>query len=118
VTDAVPFATCHRCFSTAVRTTDHAGRGVCASCYWKREGTYLLHRVRLGADEHGRFTSPPIAAGTAIGVMEYVAPMPSWPADFGLLKCPVNRCGATHVGPIVGEPCPWCVDRARHAARR
>jgi len=114
MTDVVP--TCHRCSSTAVRATDNAGRGICASCYWKREGAYLLHRVRLGIDDHGQPTLTPIPAGTPIGVMVYVAPWSWWPVDFGLLKCPIYDCGATHVGPIVGEPCPWCCDRARHAA--
>lgn len=108
--------TCHRCASVAIRATDDAGRGLCASCYWKREGAYLLHRVRMGIDDNGRPTMPPIPAGTPIGVMVYVAPWPYWPVDYGLLVCPVNRCGATEVGPIVGQPCPWCCDRARNAA--
>lgn len=114
MTDVVP--TCHRCHAIGVRATDYAGRGICASCYWKREGAYLLHRVRLGLDDYGRPTLTPIPAGTPIGVMIYVAPMPYWPIDRGLLECPVYRCGATVVGPIVGQPCPWCCDRARHAA--
>lgn len=113
MTDVVP--ACHRCHAIGVRATDYAGRGICASCYWKREGAYLLHRVRLGIDDNGRPTLTPIPAGTPIGVMVYVAPWPSWPIDQGLLECPVYRCGATVVGPIVGQPCPWCCDRARHA---
>jgi hypothetical protein len=107
---------CHRCGSVDVRAADHNGRGICAPCFWKREGAWQVACLRAGLDKYGRPTLPPIPAGAPIGIMVYVAPRPYWPADFGLLECPEDRCGATHVGPIVGEPCPWCCDRARRAA--
>ena len=108
--------TCHRCQSIEVRAADSRGRFVCSRCFWRHDGNYWLHRLRLGFDDHGRLTFPQIDNAHPIGVMTYVAAWPSYPPDMGLLACPVNTCQATVVGPIVGQPCPWCVDRGRTRA--
>jgi hypothetical protein len=100
---------CSRCSSPTVVTKSLAGNDLCATCYWNREGRYLLAAVRAGVDSAGRSIRPPIPDECAIGVMRFVAPASTWPPGNGLMKC--DTCGDEVVGHLLGWPCDRCVDR-------
>lgn len=110
---------CRRCASPYVVACVVAATGepmpVCHSCYWKREGVYVVATVRAGLNANLDRCWPPIPEHVPVGIMQFVAPAAAWPPGFALMKCPVVRCGLEQVGPLHGWPCEACVDRGRRA---